>query len=177
MSDDQDLEAIAVLLKVLGPLKPDARANVLDFVFRKLGIQKLAHIAEIPSTESLEATTPLEITPTVTTARHHADIRSLKEEKEPKTASQMLALVAYYIEHLAPTDHRRDYVTTDDVTTYFKQAGFPLPKVPDMALTNAKNSGYFNALGNEASEALHRRIVTRYSGVELIYLAAWDKVK
>jgi hypothetical protein len=148
MSDDGDLEAVAILLKVLGPLKPDARANVLDFVFRKLGIQKSAHIAEVRPSESLGLNTTLETMPAVKTARVHADIRSLKEEKEPKTAAQMVALVAYYIEHLAPTDQHRDYVTTDDVTKYFKQAGFPLPKAPEMALTNARNSGYFVALGN-----------------------------
>jgi len=148
MSEDPDLEAIATLLKVLGPLKPDARANVLDFVFRKLGIQTSAHIAEFRPSEALTATTHLETAPPVKTERRHSDIRSLKEEKDPKTASQMVALVAYYIEHLAPTDQRRDYVTTDDITTYFKQAGFPLPKAPEMALTNAKNAGYFVAVGD-----------------------------
>ena len=35
-----EVEAIRTLLTVLGPLKPDERQNVLDFVFRKLGMQQ-----------------------------------------------------------------------------------------------------------------------------------------
>jgi hypothetical protein len=50
--------------------------------------------------------------------------------------------------HLAPPAERRDYISSDDIGTYFVQANFPLPTASSMTLTHAKNAGYLNALGS-----------------------------
>lgn len=73
------------------------------------------------------------------------DIRSLKDAKKPRTANEMTALVAFYLEHVAPPDERRDFITAQDIRPYFNQANFPLPTGPTrVTLTNAKNAGYLS---------------------------------
>jgi hypothetical protein len=86
--------------------------------------------------------------PTVTQDSRVVDIKSLKEEKEPSSASEMAALVAFYLTEHAPQAERRSEVSVEDVLKYFKQAGFRLPKAQTMLLTNAKNAGYFDSLGS-----------------------------
>jgi hypothetical protein len=141
--DDPELQAIATLLSVLEPLKPPARDNVIDFVFRRLGIVMEAkrHLPQDSPVAMREFVVDRvsEITP--------RDLRSLAEEKKPKTVIQKVALVAYYLANYAPGPERRDFITAADIKRYFKQAGFPLPTGPDsMTLVNAKNAGYLDGL-------------------------------
>src|SRR5215471_6703498 len=140
---DPELQAIATLLTVLEPLSDEARANVILYVFKRLGIDLPASNVRNPTRAVPEW------------AGNHAspeteggviDIRSFKEEKQPKTASEMVAIAAYYLAHLAPPDERRDYIVADDIRKYFLQAIFPLPSAPPhMTLVNAKNAGYVDA--------------------------------
>lgn len=81
-------------------------------------------------------------TPTMPT-----DIRTLKQDKQPSTANEMAALVAFYLSELAPEAERKAQVQQEDMVRYFKQAGYPLPKQPRFLLPNAKNSGYFDFRG------------------------------
>ena len=73
------------------------------------------------------------------------DIRSLKEEKSPKSATQMAAIVGYYLKELAPESERRSTIRTSDLETYFKQAKFALPKKMEQVLIDSKRAGYFEA--------------------------------
>ena len=153
MADDPipEVEVIKVLLRTLGPLKPDDRANVLDFVFRKLGIKAPGLTKEDVSEAGEDLAELLEVaTPggSAEPGSRAADIRTLKERKKPKSANQMVALIAYYLEHLAPEGERRAYITADDVRPLFNQANFELPNAPpSMTLINAKNAGYLNQVG------------------------------
>ena len=74
------------------------------------------------------------------------DIRIIKDEKNPETAMEMACLVAHYLQELAPADQRADFVTTEDMKKYFKQAHFPLPKRIEQLLVGARHSGYFDLL-------------------------------
>ena len=74
------------------------------------------------------------------------DIRSLKQQKRPSSATEMAAVVAFYLSELAPQDEQKREVDVDDMEKHFKQANFPLPKI-QFLLTNAKNAGYFDAVG------------------------------
>jgi len=110
MSEDEypEVAAITALLKILGPLKDEERANVIDFVFRKLGIQfsgpqRRTRDSGTDSVQALGAPVPAR----KGVESHSVDIRSFTEEKKPRTASQMVAVVAYYLEHLAAEGERR----------------------------------------------------------------------
>jgi hypothetical protein len=73
------------------------------------------------------------------------DIRSLKERKNPANATEMAAVLAYYLQHLAPESERKSHITAADVNKYFIQAGFPLQKRSDQMLVNARAAGYFDS--------------------------------
>jgi hypothetical protein len=150
-TEDEELTAIKMVLAVLTPLKPEARNNVIDYIFRRLGItaSALAGLAK-PATPqpaspavSVAPASPA-VPPTAPT-----DLRSLTEQKQPKSANQMVAIVAYYLANLAPADQRRDHIVADDIRKYFPQANFELPTGPhNMTLVNAKNAGYLDVLGS-----------------------------
>ncbi len=145
---DSELQAIQNIISALEPLDAGARGRVLDYVFRRLEIGG-------PSTGPV---TPSELRKStgghVEEAKHKEpprpeakDIRTLKEQKMPRSANQMAALVAYYLGELAPPGEHKEAIGTADVTRYFKQAGFPLPAAPQVTLGNAQNAGYFDPAG------------------------------
>lgn len=72
------------------------------------------------------------------------DIKSLKVEKQPKSAIQMACVVAFYLKERAPVAERRNTITAGDIDNYFRQAAYPLPKVLSQLLPDAKNAGYFD---------------------------------
>jgi hypothetical protein len=76
------------------------------------------------------------------------DIRSLKEQKNPGSANEMAALVAYYLAEVAQGSEKKPAIDISDVEKYFKQANFRLPRHPKMTLVNARNAGYFDAVGS-----------------------------
>jgi hypothetical protein len=152
MADDPELAAIPALISILEGLDNSQRTRVLRFIFEKLNIQigDASQAESAPSrpnaASDLDAAlgTKSESEPS---RPHITDIRTLAEKKQPQTASEMVALVAYYLEHLAPKAERRNYITTDDVRPFFKDANFELPKAPPaMTLAHAKNAGYLKAL-------------------------------
>jgi hypothetical protein len=75
----------------------------------------------------------------------HVDIRALKEQKQPRTAIDMAALVAYYLSESATGSERKTAIGREDLEKYFKQAGFKLPKQPRQTLIDAKAAGYFDS--------------------------------
>ena len=148
MSDQEEQEkgikAITTLLEVLAPLKPETRSNVLEYVFRALGIAAPA-----------PALTPPRLTPPLAPpgASHvpgaAVDIRAFADQKKPKTVNQMVAIMAYYLATHAPQAERRDHIVADDIKRYFPQANFPLPTGrPNVTLSNAKIAGYLDAIGD-----------------------------
>ena len=75
------------------------------------------------------------------------DIRTFAGLKTPKTMSEKVTVIAFFLAHVAPPGERRDFITSEDIKPYFIQADFELPTGPaNMTLANAKNAGYLNAL-------------------------------
>ena len=138
-SFDAELKAMQTLISVLEPLDREARTRVVDYVFGRLGLPARSRGHKIGSVLTASGATELS-SPDVSTSP--ADIRSLGEEKTPKSATEMAAVVAYYLAELAPPGKRKQEVTAADTTKLFKQAGFPLPSSSKMTLVHAKNAGY-----------------------------------
>lgn len=74
-----------------------------------------------------------------------ADIKSLKEAKRPASAIEMACIVGFYLQELAPPSERKTEISVPDVDKYFRQAGYPLPKVQRQLLPDAKIAGYFDS--------------------------------
>jgi len=146
---DKEIEAIKVVLHALEPLPTEVRASVLRYVLQRLQIviapstetATAGASAAIPGSPlgSTAATGEQQVTPT--------HIKALKEQKQPKSANEMAALVAYYLANAAPKADRKDKITAKDIETYFKIAEFPLTKT-QFTLPNAKAAGYLDAAGD-----------------------------
>jgi len=142
---DDELQAIQSVISALTPLDEAARTRVLEYVFKRLGLAA-APLSREPARAGVATAVP-EPGALSPVARGVVDIRSLREEKAPRSANEMAAVVAYYLSELAPLGERTETIGTPEVQKYFKQAGYPLPKVPRVTLANAAHAGYFDSAG------------------------------
>ncbi len=88
---------------------------------------------------------PLSDESRVSTNQKIVDLRTLKEQKNPRSSIEMACIVAYYLEHHAPNEERKTEITAKDITKYFAQAKYPLPKVRTQVLIDAKGYGYMDS--------------------------------
>lgn len=141
-------QAIDQIIDALNSLEQDAQKTVIEAACSHLGIQPSGSQENLPTPQSHPSPTlisPSQATPT-TPSSPKIDIRTLKEQKQPKTAQQMACVVAYFLQELAPEAERKDNVTANDLVKYFKQAKFKLPKTIQQVLPDAKAAGYFESL-------------------------------
>ncbi len=148
---DKEIEAIKAVLHALEPLPGDIRASVLGYVVQRLQIT-LAPSSQSSSSGVAGALTETTVGTAETVGERETSpvhIKVFKEKKNPRSANEMAALVAYFLANLAPNAERKDRITAKDIETYFKIAEFPLTKT-QFTLGNAKAAGYLDAVGNGA---------------------------
>ena len=133
--------AIDEVISALEGLEPNARATAVTAACEHLKIQIDKAVTQSSASGS---TSPPPPPPPLKTI----DIKTLKEEKEPRGANEMACVVAYYLQELAPANERTDTITIADLRKYFKQAKFKLPTAIHQTLVNAKNAGYFDSAGS-----------------------------
>jgi len=137
---DNEIDAIKAVLAALTPLSEKARASVLEYVSRRLDLAPPQQSPQ-PAAAVLPASgagAPLE----------GVHIKAFKEQKKPRSANEMAALVAYYLGNVAPRDQRKSTINQKDVESQFKIGEFPLPQSVRQTLPNAKNAGYFDLAGD-----------------------------
>ncbi|HAU36415.1 MAG TPA: hypothetical protein DCX07_01695 [Phycisphaerales bacterium] len=149
-SIEQELEAIKAITSALTPFEAEARLRILQYATHHLGIKTDAPGVQNKPDSKAAGPQNAEDQTSVGSQRKITDIRTLREEKQPKTDVQMAAIVAYYLAELVPLDSRKEAIEPADISTYFKQAGHPLPKEPRFTLVNAKTAGYFESVGGGA---------------------------
>lgn len=132
---DRELDAIRSIIGVLTPLDEGERSRVLEYVLKRLQMATIRTPTNSPREIPNSAITE---TPT----RAVRDIRTLTAEKQPRSANEMVALVAYYLSELAPDGERSDTINAETIRRYYKMAGFPLPSVLRNVLPNASAAGY-----------------------------------
>jgi hypothetical protein len=141
-------QAIDEVIAALEPLPEPLRATAIRAACEVLGLDDVGpnqarETVELSTTPTPQVTPsagqPAKVRPPV------KDIRSLKEEKKPKTALEMACLVAYYLESLAPVGDQKADISKDDLDKYFKQAQYKLPKRIEQVLIDAKAAGYFDS--------------------------------
>ncbi len=144
--DDIEFKAMQEILASLQNLDDEGRDRVLTYVYSRLGITFNRVDTDISFQPQISDKFQSPNTTAYSDTRSLQDIRSLKELKKPSTSVEMAVLVAYYLEELAPDSEKKKEIGTSDITTYFKQAGYALPKIPSMTLVHAKNAGYFESV-------------------------------
>jgi hypothetical protein len=143
---DHELNAIKSILGVLEPLDTEARQRVITYVFQRLNLPiTLKTRVSLSDSSSLE--TSLANEHLIVQSQMGVDIRTLKEQKSPNSASEMAAIVAFYLAEYVPLDERKNTIDKDDIVKYFKQAKYPLPRAIRQTLPNAARSGFFDITG------------------------------
>lgn len=137
--EDQEFQSVSAIAKALRPLADEARERVLSAALALLGIAQRAPAATGNESQDELADGPPSDRPAI------PDIRSLRDNKAPKSDIEMAVLVAYYLQYVVPTNERRDTITAEDIEEYFRQADHPLPSRGGRdVLPNAKRAGYFD---------------------------------
>jgi len=131
---DKELEAISSIINLLKPLNAIARSRVLEYVLKRLEMEAL-HSA--PPSAPEPSSIPQRGTTVIV-----SDIRTLTAEKQPRSAIEMVALIAYYLSEIAPEGERSETINSNLVRKYFKMARFPMPRSPEYTLPNAAGAGY-----------------------------------
>lgn len=130
-------EAIDIIIEALTPLDENSKKAAIKAACEYLSIS-FVNIPEEIKKESISDERNI---------KKYIDIRTLANEKHPKTAIERAVLVAYYLSDCAPLEEKKDTINKDDIIKYFKQAGFPLPNNPNMTLVHTKNAGYLDPAG------------------------------
>ncbi len=136
--------AIDEIIAALEPLSDSARVTAIGAACDHLAIP-YSNAADSRRAATAAATMDELPAAAASLPRGATDVRSLKEEKNPANAVEMAALLAYYLQRLAPASERKPQISAADVYKYFVQANFPLPKRSDQLLVNAKAAGYFDS--------------------------------
>jgi len=135
MEEDLELKAIKTIIELMKPLDETGRSRVLEYVLKRLDMS--AFQSEVTTVSEGDAPGS-----SVFAGGPVKDIRSLTAEKQPRSANEMVALIAYYLSELAPATEASPSVNVEMIRKYFKMAAFPMPRVPKAALTNAAAAGY-----------------------------------
>lgn len=151
MEQDKEIKAMTNIVEALSDLDEGGRLRVVKYVLERLNITvdlnnpSLSNVIQPSGASNV-------VLPTIQTAGV-LDIKTLKEQKNPRSAIQMAVLVAYYLQEVVPIDDRKETVETGDLEKYFRQAGYKLPAGKNGAadtLNNAKNAGYLEAAARGA---------------------------
>jgi hypothetical protein len=137
MAEDRELKAIKTIIELLTPLDETSRSRVLEYVLKRLNMAAFRSGPVIATEEEEE--TP---SSTVFSGGPVADIRTFTAAKQPRSANEMVALIAHYLSDLAPATEASPTVNVEKVRKYFKLANFPMPRVLANTLTNAAAAGY-----------------------------------
>lgn len=147
MEQDKELKAMSDIIATLNGLENSEKKRVIKYVLDRLNIEDTRKEIMPENTlamEDINEKRELSLNDSI------LDIRSLKEQKNPKSAIQMAVLVAYYLQEVSPIEERKEGVGTKDIEKFFKQAQYRLPagiKGAADVLNNAKRSGYLEAAG------------------------------
>jgi len=144
----KEIEAIETVISALGPLEPKARDSVIEYVLKRLDIKTPESFSNTPpgSGQTPPATPPSPPVPPGAGSELH--IKTFKEEKKPISDVEMVTLVGYYLAYLLPESERKEKFGVKDVDTYLKIAEYKLPAQIRFTLSNAKNAGYLEHVGN-----------------------------
>jgi hypothetical protein len=141
--DDLELKAIKTIIDSLKPLDETGRSRVLEYVLKRLDMSAFQADRIIRIEEEEE---PTSSGSSAFSGGPVKDIRTFTAEKQPRSANEMVAVIAYYLSDLAPAAEASQTVNVEMVRKYFKQAGFPMPRVLRAALTNAAAAGYLEGV-------------------------------
>jgi len=145
-------QAIDEIIGALRGLETSSRAVAIRAACEQLGVEPpvISSFAGRPTAPLVSPGTAPDQTSAPHVPSRVPDIRAFKAEKQPVSAVEMAAVVAHYLQGLAPEGEQKNTVTAADLNKYFRQADFPLPKRLEQLLPDAKAAGYFDSAARGA---------------------------
>jgi hypothetical protein len=137
-----DLEALKIVCNALEKFEQSDRERIIRWASERLGIKGQVSQFDTQQQQSFS-------NPPAFTGQHSGtkDIRTFLQEKNPTSANQLIAAVAYYYKFEAPATERKNSITADDVVDACRKAGRERPKFPNEIMANAKNYGLIDKTG------------------------------
>src|SRR5581483_5086786 len=146
MSDPKDdLAAVRTIAEALTGFDPKEQERILRWVREKVGLTVAPPDTSLPTGSPLVVSMTGHGAPTSSAT----DLKSFFLDKKPKNDVQFAATVAYYYRFVAPTEHRKDEITANDLQEACRLVGRERFSVPGQTLRNAHNLGLLNK-GGEA---------------------------
>jgi hypothetical protein len=142
---DAEVKALEKVIAALSSLDDESRGRVLQYVLTRFGEAGRVQTSTPSISQALPTPAAVATPEEAPVVPPGTDIRSLKDQKSPRSAVEMAVLVAFYAAELAPGEERRETIGTAEIDKYFKQAGYRLPSTPRLTLHQAKNAGYIDS--------------------------------
>jgi hypothetical protein len=143
-----DLDALRAIITALDPFDESERERIMRWASEKLGIKSFTPV----TTPGLPAATHNQNTPPATPGSGIKDIKSFLTEKNPTSANQLVAAVAYYYKFEAPVAERKNSITKEDLLDACRKATLERPKAPNVVMVNAAKYGLVDNVGTGAYE-------------------------
>jgi hypothetical protein len=132
-----DFAAVRTITEALEGFDVKDQERIIRWAREKIGLA----VATEPSTLPTGSVGTLGTSIPGTTAK---DLKSFVEEKNPKNDVQFAATVAYYYRFVAPSDQRKEAITSSDLQEACRLVGRERFTVPGQTLRNAHTVGLLN---------------------------------
>jgi len=143
-----DLAAIKTICDALEPFDEGERERILRWASERLGLKGM--VPAPPQTQ--QGAPPPNSGQPVVTHQGSKDIKTFLDEKNPNSANQLVAAVAYYFKFEAPVAEKKTSITADDVMEACRKGNRERPKHPNQILINASAFGLIDKVGTGTYE-------------------------
>lgn len=144
-----DLEAVRNICVALEPFDETEREKIIKWACERLGMKNIPSslIQNIPTVSSNPTVQP------VLGQTGAKNIKTFLQEKDPKTANQFVAAVAYYYKFESTAAEKKQSITKEDISDACRKAVIKKwGKFPHVILANASNYGLMDNVGTGTYE-------------------------
>ena len=143
-----DLGAIKTICDALEPFDDTEKERILRWASERLGIKNVAPA----TTQTQQTSNPTASGQPAVTHPGGRDIKSFLDEKNPTSANQLVAAVAYYHKFEAPAAEQKNSITADDIMEACRKGNRERPKHANQILVNASAFGLVDKVGTGTYE-------------------------
>ncbi len=142
-----DLDALRTIITALDPFDESERERIMRWAGEKLGIKNFTPTVIQGGTPAANNSNIPPVPPRTT-----KDIKTFLSEKNPTSANQLVAAVAYYYKFEAPAAERKNSITKEDLLDACRKATLERPKAANVVMVNAAKYGLVDNVGTGAYE-------------------------
>lgn len=147
-----DLSAVKAICDALEPFDEINRERIIRWASERLGLKTPIQNTLVNTSGSISTSASHSLTQEQNSPARPKDIKTFLDEKNPTSANQLVAAVAYYHKFEAPASERKDSITTDDLMEACRKANRERPKFPAQILVNASSFGLVDKVGSGTYE-------------------------